>query len=387
MSPSHVIVVGAGIVGAACADACARAGMQVTVVEASGIGGGATAAGMGHLVVMDDSPALLALTSRSVQLWRALAPQLPTAAEYMPCGTIWVASDAMEMEEAARKLARYREHDIEAAMLDAPALARQEPHLRKGLAGGLLVPGDSVLYPPVAAGFLLARSGVTVRLGARVVSLGQGVVRLHDGSILRAPAILNATGVAAASLTPGLPVRARMGHLLITQSYPGWLRHQLVELGYCKSAHDQQEESVAFNAQPRATGQVLIGSSRQFVANTQAALMDRSMLARMLRRAQLYMPTLAGLSALRTWTGFRAATPDALPLIGPSPADPSLWLATGHEGLGITTALATAELLAALLSGAPAPIAPEPYFPARFLETPHRLATAQSAKDAYAHHD
>ncbi|HEX3132991.1 MAG TPA: FAD-dependent oxidoreductase, partial [Planctomycetota bacterium] len=66
-----VLIVGAGIVGAACAAACVRVGMTVQVV-ARGICDGATAAGMGHLVVMDDSPAQFALTRSGVLLWREL---------------------------------------------------------------------------------------------------------------------------------------------------------------------------------------------------------------------------------------------------------------------------------------------------------------------------
>ena len=86
----------------------------------------------------------------------------------------------------------------------------------------------------------------------------------------------------------------------------------------------------------------------------------------MLQRAQFYMPGIAALNIIRIWTGFRAATPDKLPLIGPVPGDPTLWLATGHEGLGITTALASAELLACAFTGTAPPISPTPYLPARF---------------------
>lgn len=365
MTDSDVIVVGAGVVGAACAEACARAGLRVTVCDSWGIGGGATSAGMGHLVVMDDSEAQFTLTQRSTALWRALAPGLPAAVEYTPSGTIWVAAGADEMAEVGRKHRFYGERGVDARVLDAAALAREEPQLRTGLAGGLLVPGDAVLYPPVAAEVLLERSGAAIRLGTPAIAVGQGRVRLGDGSELRARHLINAAGVAAAALTPGLPLRARKGHLLITERYPGWLRHQLVELGYLHSAHSQEGESVAFNVQPRATGQILIGSSRQFAAASDGAL-DRGMLARMLRRAQAYLPALAELEALRSWTGFRAATPDGLPLIGPVPGDASVIVATGHEGLGITTALATGELVAAHLTGAAPAIPPQPYLPARF---------------------
>jgi glycine/D-amino acid oxidase-like deaminating enzyme len=159
-------------------------------------------------------------------------------------------------------------------------------------------------------------------------------------------------------------VKKRKGHLAITDRYPDFVRHQLVELGYLKSAHSITSDSVAFNVQPRQTGQILIGSSRQY-GNDDAAV-NQDILARMLHRAALYLPALSSLSVIRIWTGFRAATPDKLPLIGPVPGDPTLWLATGHEGLGITTAMATAELLAAAFTGSAPSIAPEPYLPARF---------------------
>ena len=67
-----VAIVGAGIVGAACADELARRGMQVAVVDREIVGSGATAAGMGHIVVMDDSDAQFALTRYSQQLWQEL---------------------------------------------------------------------------------------------------------------------------------------------------------------------------------------------------------------------------------------------------------------------------------------------------------------------------
>jgi glycine/D-amino acid oxidase-like deaminating enzyme len=85
-----------------------------------------------------------------------------------------------------------------------------------------------------------------------------------------------------------------------------------------------------------------------------------------LQRGIEYLPTLGTLSATRTWTGHRAATPDKLPLIGPSLDNDRIWVATGHEGLGITTSLGTGRLLADLLLGKTPPIPAEPYLPSRF---------------------
>ena len=236
------------------------------------------------------------------------------------------------------------------------------------------VPGDSVVYPPAAAGWLLeeaSKLGAEVRLDASVVAIGEGRARLRDGSTVGADFVVNASGAKAGLLSPGLAIRPRKGHLVITDRHPGFVTHQILELGYLKSAHGSDASSVAFNVQPRATGQLLIGSSRQYGVDDPAV--EPAMIRRMIDRALLYMPGLAGLSALRAWTGFRAATPDSLPIIGPDPDDPRTILATGHEGLGITTSLGTAALVADLLVGRESSILPGPYSPARFLE-PARAA-------------
>lgn len=359
-----VAIAGAGIVGAACAWACAAAGLKVVVAEPGPIGGGATAAGMGHIVAMDDSPAQLALTLYSRALWMELGAALPPEAEYLACGTIWVAADEEEMAEVRRKKALYDGMGVRAEMLDAAQLAEAEPHLRAGLAGGLLVPDDSTVYPPCAARWLLEQSGAAV-VRERVTEIGGRGLRLGNSGFLEAGIAVNATGAWAAELAPALAVRKRKGHLAITDRYPGFVRHALVELGYLKSAHASTGDSVAFNAQPRRSWQVLVGSSRQFSGGREV---EAAMLARMLRRCVEYMPELAGLNVIRTWTGFRAATPDKLPLIGPCPSDERLYLATGHEGLGITTALATGRLVADCIMGRASAIPIEPYLPGRGME-------------------
>ena len=361
-----VVIVGAGIVGTACAHECARAGMRVAVVDQEMVGSGATAAGMGHIVVMDDSEAQFALTRYSQQLWQELRPELPAEVEYEQCGTVWVAADEQEMQEVRRKQSYYSRNGVPAEVLSSSELEHLEPNLRKGMAGGLLVCEDGVLYPPCAAQILMDRAGAqgaSLHQGVAVAKTGKGRVTLVDGSEFSSATVVNAAGAASPALTPGIGVKKRKGHLAITDRYPGFVRHQLVELGYLKSAHSSGADSVAFNVQPRKTGQVLIGSSRQY--GVEDGEVDHAILGRMLERAQQYMPAIAQTSALRVWTGFRAATPDKLPLIGPWPEDSTLYLATGHEGLGITTSLATARLLVDQLTGERSAIPVEPYLPSR----------------------
>ncbi|MBA5688073.1 NAD(P)/FAD-dependent oxidoreductase [Rugamonas apoptosis] len=367
-SPSceTAIVIGAGIVGAACADALAARGLRVTVIEQDAVGSGATAAGMGHLVVMDDNEAELALTAWSLALWKELAAGQPQGHEYSNCGTIWIAADEEELAAARAKAHTLAGHGVACELLDPAALYAREPALRPGLAGGLLVAGDGLVYPPKSARILLDRActhGARLVAGS-VVRIEDNGVLLADGNRHQADIVVLAAGSRATDLLPELPVQAKKGHVAITDRYPGFIRHQLVELGYIKSAHAASGESVAFNLQPRPTGQILIGSSRQF--DTIDLAVEPRMMRRMLRHAASFTPGLAQLNLLRCWTGLRAASSDGLPLIGPYATRRGLWLATGHEGLGITTSLATAQLLADQVVNARSAIACQPYLPSRF---------------------
>jgi glycine/D-amino acid oxidase-like deaminating enzyme len=318
---------------------------------------------MGHIVVLDDSPAQLALTRYSQLLWRQMAAQLPPDAEYTQRGTLWVAVDDEEMQEICRKHSIYSQNGIPSEVIPGEALVSLEPALRHGLVGGLLVHEDVVVVPQLAAQSILRQALKVTLICEAATAMQAGKVLLSSGDQLHAPILINAAGEGAPALTPGLPVAMRKGHLAITHPYPGFLHYQVVELGYLKSAHVTTTDTVAFNVQPRQNGQLLVGSSRQFGVKSREV--DDGMLARMYARATEYLPALPTLSIERTWTGFRSATPDKLPLIGPSANDKTLFLATGHEGLGITTSLGTAQLLADSIAGRTPAIPITPYSPSR----------------------
>ena len=373
-----VIVIGAGVVGAACARTLARERLHVLVLDADFPGGGSTGVAMGHIVVLDDSDAQLRLTAYSRQLWNELAPELPADCEAERRGTLWLASNDAELDAARRKADVYRSHGVDASLLDAQELSEREPHLCKDLAGALLVPDDSVLYPPSAARYLVQQAialGAELREGVHVESIGVRSVTVRDRgghrTTIAANAVVNAAGIDAPVLTPGLPIVPRKGHLVITDRHPGLCTSQLVELGYLHSAHSMGGASTAFNVQPRATGQLLIGSSRELVGRDPSV--NHALLRAMVQRAIEFLPALASCAALRAWTGFRPATPDSLPLIGRWDPVDGLWIAAGHEGLGITLALGTAELIVAGILARTPPLDPVPFSPMRGMPL---LATA-----------
>ena len=372
MSALDVAIVGGGIVGCACARVAARAGLRVAVFEGQRIGAGATAAAMGHLVTIDDDPGEFALARLSMRLWREWDGW--PAIERRDTGTLWLAETPAQRDAAHAKLARLRGAGLDADWLEPDAVHAAEPRLARDLAGALRVSGDVVAYGPEMAARLAAdvrAAGGLIEEMQPVAALRDDGLQLADGTRVAAGHVLLAAGCDSVRLWPGespLALRPRKGQLAITDRYPGYIRHALVELGYIDAAHGDADESVAFNAQPRASGQVLLGSSRGY-ADTAPAV-DAALLARMVRRARRFLPDIGHLQMLRCWAGFRPATPDGRPLIGriPGSARGNQWVATGHEGLGLTTATGTASVWLDLLLGRTPATDPAPYSPERFAE-------------------
>ena len=365
-----VAIVGGGVIGCACARAAVLAGLRVAVYEAGRVGAGATAAGMGHLVTIDDDPAEFALARLSMTLWRAWRGW--HAIERRTTGTLWLAETPKQRDAAHAKLARLRAAGLSAEWLEPTVLQSVEPRLARDLAGALRVAGDEVAYGPELAARLAAdvraAGGAIEELRPVAALRGDGLL-LADGSRVAAGHVLLAAGCDSTRLWPAeapLPLRPRKGQLAITDRYPGYIGHALVELGYIDSAHGDVDEAVAFNAQPRASGQVLLGSSRSY--RDTSPDVDPVLLARMLRRAQRFLPDIGALQMLRCWAGFRPAIADGRPAIGRIPGEhDNHWVATGHEGLGLTTATGTASVWLDLLLGRTPAIDPVPYAPDRFL--------------------
>mgnify|MGYP001157920368 CR=1 FL=1 len=400
MRSHDVIVVGAGIVGVACAWAFACEGLEVLLLDSRPPGNHTSAAGMGHVVVMDDSEAQMRLTTRGRALLSAFLAEVPAGLaapiEYEATGTLWIAEDEASALAVRAKRDAYANEGVAAEVLDRSALRAAEPCLAHDLEAGLLVPDDFVVYAPTVVQALLTEARAKgVRFEAKeVVHVGPRSVLARDGQRFEADCVVVAAGESSLGLIEvadleneqraafdALAMRRRKGQLIITERYPDFARHQLVELGYLASAHGHARASVAFNLQPRATGQVLLGSSREYDAADDGV--DQDVLYRMVKRAERFVPRVTDLQVLRCWSGFRVATEDHLPYVGPLWQGSSLLLACGHEGLGITTALSTARLLRDHVLARPDTSFPiEPYLPTRHTVVLTRSSTSGDARGA-----
>ncbi len=348
--PTDVLVVGGGIVGVACAEACATSGLQVRLIEQDRVGSGTTGAGMGHVVLMPGD--LLPLTRYSQKLWRARASDWVGQVPIRSTGTIWLARDEREQARLDSLEAALAVPKVSMQRLEGEELHRQEPALSSAVTNGLWVK-DDLLVDPVAATLRLAALAqarkVDLMEGMRVESIVDSGVRLAEGTTLRARHVVIAAGVETTRLLPELGIYPRKGHIVQLATPNGYVRSQLGEVGYALGAEFDAEESVAFNVYPAHPGGIWVGASRQ--KGVESPEVEQRIVDRLLARALDYLPDASDLPVVHRWTGLRPASPDHRPFIGAWPGRSDLLVAAGHEGLGVTTSLATGRLIADLVAG------------------------------------
>lgn len=380
---ADVVVVGAGIVGAACAYYAARAGLRVAVVERAAVAAGTTGAGEGNLLISDKLPGPeLDLMAHSLRLWPEIADACDTDFELEPKGGVVVASSAAGLASLRDLGAAQRARGVQVVDVDSAGLTELEPHLVPDLPGGAWYPQDRQVQPALAAAALLRLAirehGVRVHTGVTVVGIGRGrgervtSVQTSRGRIAT-PAVVNAAGVWSPEVARlaglDLPVLPRRGFILVTQRLPDLVRHKVYAAEYLASVvSDDAALQVAPVVESTRSGTVLIGSSRERVGFERRVSLPA--LRRIAAEAVKLFPVLAGVAVIRAYQGLRPYSPDNLPLIGPDPRLPGLFHATGHEGAGIGLAPATGELIAAIITGAEPPVDPTPFRPERFAEVP-----------------
>ena len=375
---ADVVIVGGGVIGAACAHAAARAGLDVVVVERGGIAAGTTGAGEGNLLVSDKPPGPeLELALVSLAGWEAFAQEAVADIELERKGGLVTASSAGALDALAALGAAQAAAGVDVAPVAAAELHDHEPALADGLAGGALYPQDAQLQPMRAAAALLAGAralGAEVRCATELVGVERGPGGAVRGAVLSTgtiatPAIVNAAGVWAPAVArlagADLPVAPRRGAILVTEPRGPLIRHKVYAADYVAAVSSADEGllvSPVIEGTP--SGSILIGSSRERVG------FDRDVPVAVLRAlaaaAVALFPALADVRALRTYHGFRPYCPDHLPVIGEDPAVPGLWHASGHEGAGIGLAPGTAQLVVAGLTATPPPLDPRPFAPGRF---------------------
>lgn len=376
---ADVVVIGAGMIGSAIGTRLAAHDISVCILDRYEPAAGCSSTGEGNILVSDKLPgADLALALRSALLWRELGAKLGDEIEYDPKGGLVVAHSDEELTELFALARSQQLQGVRTRFLAPDDLRTVEPSLSENLAGGVFYDDDAQVQPMRAVGAHIAeirRLGGRVVAGAEVVGAEFGherrirSVTTSAGRIEAGSYVVNAAGPWASELAQRLgtavPVVPRRGHVLVTEPVSPITDHKVYEANYVGSIHGGGSEwTVSAVVEATVSGTMLLGSSRESVGFARTP--NPAIVAAIARSSVALFPCLERVRLMRTYVGFRPATPDRLPIIGRDASIPGLLHATGHEGAGIGLAEATAEAIEDLVLGRAPTIELAPYSPGRF---------------------
>jgi D-amino-acid dehydrogenase len=411
----QVVVVGGGVIGAACAYYLTRAGWAVTLLDRGEFGRGCSHGNCGFVcpshvlplaapgafgmalrsLLRRDAPfrvkprfdpalwawlyrfarrcnrrdmvaagrAIQALLNSSRRLYDALLKEEAIDCEWEARGLLFVFQTPAAMEHYAQTDRLLRESfGLSAIRFDSEALVQREPALKPGLAGGWLYETDAHLRPDrLMASWrrVLEARGVTVRTHCELQSLlpaqGRARAAVTAQGELPADAFVIATGawtpLLAEHLGCRVPIQPGKGYSL-TMPRPARCPSLPLIL---------EEHRVAVT--PLRSGYRL-GSTMEFAGYD--ATLDRRRLDLLRQGASHYLHEPYGEVVEEEWFGWRPMTYDGKPIIDRSPARENVWIAAGHNMLGLSMAPATGKLIAELLDDRPPHVDPTPYAASRF---------------------
>ncbi|ROO89334.1 glycine oxidase [Actinocorallia herbida] len=366
MAPRYdLIVVGGGVIGSAIAEAVRHDLGRICLVERSrercGSATVAAAGGINPHLGDGENEGIAGLAQRSRDLYPAWVERIAAEAGLpltpRSVGLLQVAVDEQEHRRLTdHVLPGLRRRGIQVVTLDAAAAREREPLLGPEVVGALEQPHDLAIDPRALNGaldtVLESDRGVDLRIGevrSVTASSGHAEVSLEDGTRLMADKVVVAAGHQSGALLGMLPedvFQPVKGQLLDLSVPPGH------GLGIqCDALLTVDGEEHVVYASPYAEGHVAVGVTfEKGETDTKCMPWARDEILANLRRV---LPALAELGAREATprAGIRPATRDEAPLIGRLDEAGRILVASGHNGLGITLAPRTAELLRLIIAG------------------------------------
>jgi glycine oxidase len=366
---SEVIIVGAGIIGCACAHELAAAGTRVSVFDVRRTGQGASQASAGVLAPFiegHERGPLRELGARSLGMYDRFVQQAMESSgltvQYTRNGTLEVAYERDAAEQLRQTGQQLAAEDIRAEWLDGPALRAAEPLVSGAACGGLMIADHGFVGVPDLVDALAAsamRHGATFALETQVIAIEHGpggrLAVATENGVSFADAVVIATGSWTSELTivdsqnaSIKPVRGQLLHLAWATAQP--LRHVLWGPD-CYIV-------------PWLNGRVLVGATVEDAGFDERATAEG--VRNLLQAGCTLVPELATATFAEVRVGLRPAASDNLPIVGPSRSLPGVIFATGHYRNGVLLAPLTAALVRDLVLGQTGDPALAAMSPARF---------------------
>ena len=257
---------------------------------------------------------------------------------------------------------KQKAYGVDLTLLDTAQTLEMEPALSPHITGATYSPFEGQVNP-----FLLTRAflGAADKLGAKVFThaevRGIGISKGRVSAVnttkgrIESSLIVNASGAYAATIGDmvnlNIPIKPRRGQILVTESAPPFVRYCILSAKYITAKFDPalaESGGMGFAVEQTANGNVLIGSTREFVGfDRQTTFEGVNTIASQILQV---LPKLKDLHVIRAYAGLRPYTPDGLPILGAVEGLEGFIMAAGHEGDGITLSPVTGEIIAKIIT-------------------------------------
>lgn len=382
-SPGTAIVIGSGISGAAAAYFLAERGVAVQLIEAAAPAAEATGAADGAVSIASKRPGPMMNAARAgIQLYRDLAAAGLLKDLFKSRSTFVVASSEEECDVIGRHAQALAEAGVRVDLLSRAETMRRFPMLSDRALLSVEVHGEGhaigyqVVQRFLTAGKLVVRRREPVQRflfcdGEKRVS----GVETAKGKIFAEIVIVAAGSGSGRLLNLDHVLTPRKGQLLVTErawhlnaTMPGSIMsaRYLLSKGSQKSAAGKPARGIGLIIDPLATGQFLIGGTREDFGDRR--INDMEAVSRILADAVALMPALADVRLLRSFAGERTAVIDSLPLVGRLPGLENAFVVTGFEGDGICLGPAAAKAVVQLACGETPSLDLAHFEPSRFAD-------------------
>ncbi|MCJ2147584.1 FAD-dependent oxidoreductase [Bacillus sp. B19-2] len=372
MNSFDIVVIGAGIIGSSVAYYLSKEGYSVALVEKGDIANGTSSRCDAVALICDKKPGIdTAIGFKSIQLYKELAKEFSFDFEFFSRGSLYVCETDQELEIARDYVAQQVAAGYEMRMVDRQELPDIEPHLAGDLMGGIWTEVDSTMNPYLVCYAFIEEAkkyGLTLFTNHEV----REIVQAPDGGIesvktdrttIHTKQIVNCAGVWAGKIGEmvgiDIPIRPRKGLILITEKTKKVVNQKVHEFGYMLSKFEDiqykrsvsqlvEDNNIAFTIEPTEAHNFLVGGHRAFKGYDIRS--EHDVMRGIAERAIRFLPVLKDIQCIRAYAGIRPWVVDHLPIVSEVEEVPGFYIASGHEGDGISMAPITGKMVAQLIS-------------------------------------
>jgi len=376
MRSFDVIVIGAGVIGSSVAYHLVKKGLEVALIEKGGVASGTSSRCDAVALISDKKPGIdTKIGYASIRLFKQLAKEFSVDFEFSSRGSLYVCETDQELEVARMYVSQQVNDGYDMRMVDRYELQEIEPYLADDLAGGIWTEVDSSMNPYKLC-FAFVEEGKKLGLKVYDYHTVQNITLDEKGRVesvvtdrgeFKTKRIVNCAGVWSPKIAEmvgiHIPIKPRKGMVLVSEKTPLKVAKQKIhEFGYMASKFEDiqfqrnvselvKKHNVAFTIEPTEAKNYLVGGHRSFSGFDIRS--ENEVMRAIAERAIRFLPILKELNCIRAYAGVRPWVEDHLPIVSEVEEVPGFYIASGHEGDGISMSPITGRIVAQLITGEP----------------------------------